>query len=72
MRLKGLNNFSRNVCCIIKRLTPGNVEGVARQHVYIVAIATKILRAIGKHNTIGMVIIVLWKIYRVAIKRMWW
>ena len=67
-----LNNFSRNLCCVIKHLTPGNVEGVARQHVYIVAIATKNLVAIGKHKTTGMAIIVLLKIYRVAIKRTWW
>ena len=36
-----LNNFSKNHCCVIKHLTLGNVVGVARQHVYIVAIATK-------------------------------
>ena len=35
-----------------ENLTPGNAKGVARQHVYIVAIAT-ILWAIGKHNTIN-------------------
>ena len=33
--------FSKNQCCVTKHLTLGNVVEVARQHVYIVAIATK-------------------------------
>ena len=36
-----LNNFSKNLCYVIKYLTLGNVEGMARQHVYIVATAAK-------------------------------